>query len=273
MKIQQINLYTYRNNYQYKNNKQLTRNQNQLYFKGNEQPKKSGLFNSIKKFIKGENIPQVACYTRRENPVDLSEDEIKSENIKKFVGETIASYNTIIEKGKSAHKEIKEILKMGRNQDYKGTLKYNPNDNANVTFGAINPETNLPSTISMWKDGEFMYSYEILSDNPIEYKLSVIDKGIDTIQEGIGDRITMLQQTDSNFNLVKQFDRTENGFNYLYGRIKDDGNVEIKKRLYFDFGSIKGCIYGEGTQEGIPLYLYNQEEDLWEQKFLIEFEE
>ena len=275
MKIQNINPYKPQaiTKSTAKNHKKAIYKHDEVSFNGNKTPKNSGFFNSVKKFFKGETIPQIACYTQRENLVDLSDEEIKSENIKKIVGEVIKSYHTILKKGISTHSEIKEILKMGSAQGYKGTLKYNPSDNANVTFGDINPKTNLPTNILMWKNGEFIYSYEILNANPIEYKLNVSDHGINTVQEGIGDEIITLQQHDLKFHLVKQFDKTERGFNYLFGHVKDDEHVDIKKRLYFDFYDINGCLYGEGTPEGIPLYMYNKEQDLWEQQALIEFEE
>ena len=275
MKIEKINTFNHLNQRKIKNNYiyHLEYKIDKVSFCANDKPKKTDFLNKLKKFLKGENIPQVACYIPREDSGNLSEDEIKSEQIKKFVGETIASYHSVSEKGKEAYSEIQEILKMGQKQNYQGTLKYNPDDNANVTFGKINSETNLPSAISIWRNGEFMYSYEILSINPIEYRLSIQDKDVDTVQEGIKDRVTSIIQQDKKYKLIKQFDTTECGFKYLFGRIKDDDFIEIKKRLYFDFKDIKGCMYGEGTPEGIPLYMYNQGEDLWEQVSLIEFEE
>ena len=275
MKINSINIYNLKNqtNFQKSYAQYPQYKQDSVTFKGNEEPKKTGFLNSLKKLFNGTSTPQIACYTPRENVSNLNEDEIKSETIKKFVGETIASYNGLIKQGKLTNEEIQEMLKLGKIQGYQGTVKYNQTDNANIIFGKINPETNLPSTISLWKNGEFMYSYEILSTNPIKYKLNIQDNGIDTIQEGIGNTITTLSQHDKKFKTIKQFDTTQGGFNYLYGKTKEDGFVEIKKRLYFDFYDIKGCMYGEGTQEGIPLYMYNQEQDLWEEKYLIEFED
>ncbi len=274
MKIQNITSFSIRNNTRIADKKYTTpsfkNKYDQISFSGNN---KGGIFNAIKKLINGTSIPQVACYIPRENTDNLSSDEIKSEKIKKMVGETVASYHTVNKKGKSAHSEIKEILKMGRSQNYKGTLDYNPDDRANVVFGQINPDTNLPSTISMWKEGEFMYSYDILSADPIEYELTVLDNGVDTIQHGIGDTVDLIQQKDLKFHLFKQFEKTQNGFTYSYGHLADEENAQIEKKLFFDFYDIRGCVYAQSTDEGVNFYTYNQEQDLWEIKRCIKFED
>ena len=100
------------------------------------------------------------------------------------------------------------------------------------------------------------------------------DKNINTVHNAVGTHINSFTQLDTKNSKVKQLDLTETGFNYLYGRTFDDTqDVEIIKRLYFDFNDINGCIYAEETDEGLALFMYDHSNDLWEQTHIITFEE
>ena len=278
MRIEKINNY---NILKLQNNKRCQKNilnkkcTDTVFFMGNDKKPKQGIFTKLVNKFSKNHIAEIACYMPREDRTNLTPEEEKSEEIKNFIANTINSYDFLQERGKSVYKELSIILAQGAKQNYKGTIVYNSEDNTNVTFSEINPDTKVPYEAIIWKNGQYYYSYKIEEKEPqLKYTIEVPDKNVNTTHNAVGIHINSFTQLDTKNSKVKQLDLTETGFNYLYGRTFDDTqDVEIIKRLYFDFNDINGCIYAEGTDEGIALFMYDHSKDLWEQTHIITFEE
>lgn len=271
MKIQGINLY---NNFNANQSRPL-KITSYPAFKGQdnvERPQKESLLDKIKSAFKRPIIPQIACYTPRKDQSNLNDEELYSEKIKHFTGETVASYAKFKKIGKENHKELKTMLSVGKRNGFRGTIRYD--DTKTIIFNKIDENLGIPSSISVWENGKFVYSYKIKENNPeLKYHLFEVNGDITTEYEGIGDKINSLIQYDKASSIIKQIDETEAGFNYLYGiKDKNSDNIQILKRLYFDFENIEGCIYGEGQENSVALFMYDAKNDLWENRYIIDID-
>ncbi len=233
-----------------------------------------GLFGYLKHVFHKEEIPQISCMTPAKRSLEeLSDEEIKSEKIKEFVGLTLAGFSDLEVLGKNNQRELNSMLRLGADNFYEGVVEYNSQDRININFGDMNEELDIPKAINVWEDGQYAYTYEIFEKEPLKYRVTIFADKLQTTMEGIDKDLTRFLQYDKSNRIVKEYSPTPNGFRYLYGQKKSAEKVEILKRLYFDFENIAGCIYAEGTDEGIELYCYDVENDLWEPKYLLEVEE
>ncbi len=277
MKIQKINCYHLANvrNAQSPQCNPLKYQKDEICFKGSEnKSQKFGLFDRLKYAFKREELPQVACFQKKLHPSELSDEENKSEEIKVFVGTTIASYSGLGILGKANIKEINSMLRVGAENFYEGTIPYNSQNGINITFGEVDSELEIPRTINVWENGQYAYTYEIFQKEPeLKYEVTIYADNLKTIEQGTDSKLNGFWQYDKKNSTVKEFTVTENGFNYLYGIKKDSSNVQILKRLYFDFTDINGCMYAEASGDELLLYNYDIENDIWENTHTIEFEE
>ncbi len=277
MKIQSIGTYlpASKLNTPSHNYKTINRNKDIISFKAeNNDKRKFGFRDYLKGIFNKKTIPQVACIkSTKRNLEDLSDEEIKSEKIKEFVGLTLASYSDFGILGKNNQREINSMLRVGADNFYEGSVEYNTEDGINITFGEMNQELGIPKMINVWEGGQYAYTYDIFEKEPLKYSVTVFADKLQTVMEGEGKELTRFLQYDRSNKIVKEYTLSPGGFRYLYGLKKNGDEVQILKRLYFDFEDIAGCIYAEATDDGIVMHCYDIENDLWEPKYLLEADE
>ncbi|MBR1616779.1 hypothetical protein IJ670_01365 [bacterium] len=195
----------------------------------------------------------ISLHKTRQEKMPLTLEQIKSEDIKNLTRKYIHNYSLLQKDAKYLQSEFNFLIKLGRKNDFKGTIPYKPKEGLNLTFSDINPENNLPSGMTIWNMGEPECVYEISSET--NFKMTDFSipnfRTIYTIQDKKLASCTELNKKDGTF--IK-FTSTKDGFEYEDTDTQYFHNSsEPEKSLYLDFLS-----------NNIQEYRYDKQKNMWQ---------
>ena len=252
MRVNQISLYNVQNSH-IQTRKNFGIIQDSVSFTSNVETEKKGFLERLfgKFFTEKELTPEVE----------------KSEEIKDVIFGLKKQADDFKKGAKYDKKIAKEYLKIGKLSNFQTTPLRN---NEKILYGEINPDTNLPKTITILDFSNGMnvkkaYSIPEGTDSLITVDY-MADDTTDVTVNLFGSVALSVSERDRDTLEKRTLMPTKGGFYYISGLSNEKGEIVNRSfEINFDKANPNDSFYRELGEDGkLHTYKYNTELDLWE---------
>lgn len=210
----------------------------------------------------------------RKQPKELTPEERDSRDINEILQSAITGDKALIEGGKVFLKHLNRLLKVGKEQNYKGYLHFEDKKAGKnlVTFSDVNEEMGIPPIVNVWQNGKLKTVYEILSVTPQSlFTVTTYDDNRECFYQFINDKNLCFQSLDKNGIFIAQYP-AENGFCQQQSKKVNDKDALLYYELYWDYKNTENSYFLQNTDGDAIRYCFNKKSKFWYPKEIIPYE-